>query len=371
MKIIIAYASAGAGHFRSAEALYNYLQENCRDLEVILVDVLDSSSHLLSYAYRNGYSFLVRNLSFLWAFLFWLTDFLPLKQLSAKTAQISNSINCRAFMSLLLNKNPDWVISTHFLPSQIASDLKQSKKINSKLMTIITDFGVHSFWLTGAADLYVVASGYTLDVLVNAGIEENKIKEFGIPVHPKFLQRYERLGLCQKFNIRENKFTVLLMTGSFGLGPLEQIVRAINNEVQVLVVCAKNKKLHRRLAKKNYPNVFVFGFIDNPQELMAVSDVIVTKPGGLTISELFCMNLVPVFISAIPGQEESNILALQRYGLGLSPKGITAIKEAILDLKSHPEKLMHLKEEINKIKKPFSVNEISNVICANSGGACG
>lgn len=371
MKVIIAYASAGAGHFKAAEAVYNYAQENFRDCEIIFVDTLDKSSSLLRYAYRYGYSLLVRKLSFFWAILFRVTDFKPLRHLSARVAKISNHINCREFIRFLINENPEWIISTHFLPSQIASDLKQSRRIRSNLVTIITDFGVHSFWITNATDLYIAASGYTKEQLVCAGIKEERIKEFGIPVHSKFLQPYDRQELCRKFNLRENKFTVLLMTGSFGLGPLEEIAQELSKGAQVLVVCATNKRLYGRLTKKPHPNIFTFGFVDNAQELMAVSDIIVTKPGGLTISEILSMNLVPLFISAIPGQEQANIMALKSYGLGLNPKGTDAVKEIILDLKTHPDKLRLLKDQINKIRKPFSARDIFNVICTNSGRTCG
>jgi processive 1,2-diacylglycerol beta-glucosyltransferase len=168
--------------------------------------------------------------------------------------------------------------------------------------------------------------------------------------------------LAKKFNINPDKFTVLLMTGSYGIGPLEKITEFLSFKVQVLVVCASNKRLYKKLIEKNIPNVKVFGFIENTEELMAVSDCIVTKAGGSTIAEVINMDLVPIFISMIPGQESANVQALKELGVGLVPKNIYEIKDMVLELKNNPDKLNIMKERIEEIKKPLSCQEIASVI---------
>ena len=126
--------------------------------------------------------------------------------------------------------------------------------------------------------------------------------------------------------------------------------------------CATNKKLYVKLNKRNLPNVKVFGFVNNAEELMGSCDIIITKPGGSTIAEILNMELVPVFISVIPGQEEGNVEALEQFGISSTPKGIEAIKDTVLDFKNHPEKLQEIRMRIQKIKKPFSCRELANVI---------
>ncbi len=371
MKIIVAYASAGAGHFKAAEAIYDYIKEHCPEINVQIVDVLKKANALFRFSYAFGYPFLVTRLKFLWWLAFWLTDFKPLRLFSRPIASVINQLNTKAFARLLIQENPDAIISTHFLPSQVSSSLKKAKKIKSRLVTIITDFSIHPFWISPATDIYVVASGFTREQLVNEGVREERIKEFGIPAHSKFLMQYDRGELCKKIDIDENKFTILIMTGSFGLGPLEEIVDALYKDVQILIVCAANKKLYARLKNRNLANVRVFGFIDNAQELMAVSDIIITKPGGMTISEIISMELAPVFISAIPGQEAGNIEALKIYGIGLCARSTEGIKNIVLDFKEHQDKLKSIKENIRKVKKPDCLREICNAVCQSSAGpAC-
>jgi processive 1,2-diacylglycerol beta-glucosyltransferase len=208
----------------------------------------------------------------------------------------------------------------------------------------------------------VAASDFTKNRLVLEGVEAEKIRVLGLPFDPKFLRHFDHPALCRKLGIDHRKFTVLLMTGSFGLGPLEEIAECLHEDCQVLVVCAGNTKLYDRLLKKNLENVKVFGFISNTEELMAVSQVIITKPGGSTITEVLIMELPVVFISAIPGQETANLEALAEYNIGVSPKNIEEIKKYVLDLKENPEKILELKQKIRGIKKPFACKELAGVI---------
>ncbi|MDD2679604.1 MAG: glycosyltransferase, partial [Candidatus Omnitrophica bacterium] len=321
MKLLITYASAGAGHRRVAEAVYNYFRENRPEVSLEMVDILAKTNALFRFDYARGYSFLVQYAVKIWHFAFWLTEFKALRPLTRFIASLLNQINTREFAAYLIQRDPDYIISTHFLPSEIASHLKIRKEISAKIITIITDFGVHPFWINRGTDLYVVASDFTRDKLIAEGIAPEKIKVFGLPSDAKFLRQFDRAALAAKLGIRPDKFTALLMTGSLGIGPLEELAAELCREAQVLVVCAANKKLYARLNKRDLPNVKVFGFVHNPEELMGVCDVIITKPGGSTISEILNMELAPIFISVIPGQEEGNVEALEQLGISSTPQG--------------------------------------------------
>ncbi len=363
MKVIIVYASAGAGHKTAAEAIYNYLKEYRRDIQAELVDILDKSDNFFKASYRWGYFVLINYAPALWALSFWITYCRFLRPLTRALASFLNSLNTYEFAKFLADENPDCIISTHFLSSEISARLKKKQKISSKVITAITDFGVHPFWLAAGTDLYIAASDFTKEILIKEGIEDKAIKVLGIPVNTKFLQVFDKPKLQDRFNLDRNKFTILVAIGSFGLGPIEQITDTLQEEAQVLVVCAKNKKLFEALKRKNYPSLRVFGFIDNIQELMAVSDVIITKPGGLSIAESLVMGLLPVFIVPIPGQETENIKVLAKYGLGLQAKDVSQIKEHIIYLRGHPDKLKDIKVAIEKVKKPSAVKDICDAIC--------
>ena len=368
MRVIITYASAGAGHFKAAQAMHDYLKECCPGIELKLVDILDKTNPLFKFYYSFGYSLLVKRAPFLWRIAFWFTELKAPRSFTKFVAHIIDRLNAGDFINFLIKENPDFIISTHFLPSQISAFIKKDNKISSKLITVITDFSVHPFWVSPATDMYIVATAITKEQLVRQGVDAGLIKDSGIPVHPKFLKQFEKLSLCKKFRLEANKFTVLVATGSFGIGPIEEIIKLLHKDVQLLIVCANNKELYKKLKQKAYPGVSVFGFVDNMQELMAVSDLIITKPGGLTISEILKMELIPIFISAIPGQEAGNVEVLKQYGIGLIPDNTNDIKNIILDFKEHPDKIKSIKDNIKKIKNPDCLTEICNVVCKGSPG---
>ncbi|MCX5706137.1 MAG: glycosyltransferase [Candidatus Omnitrophica bacterium] len=362
MKVLIVYASAGSGHRRAAEAIYNYLKENRSDLNISIIDILTKTNVLFKFEYTLGYSFLLYRAVSLWRFAFWLTEFKWLRPVSRFIASLLNLINSQRFIKYLFKENPDIIISTHFLSSEIAAYLKRKKKIGSKIITVITDFGVHPFWVAEGTDLYIAASEFTKGKLLAEGVREDKIRVFGLPSDAKFLKQFDRYALAQKIGIAPDKFTVLLMTGSSGIGPLEDIARLLSEEVQVLLVCAANKKLYTRLNQEQIPQVRVFAFVDNTEELMAVSDLIITKAGGSTIAEIVNMELTPIFISIIPGQEADNVEALKEFGVGLRPKDISELRDFVLEFKNNPQKLEEARDRIRKIKKLFSCQEIASVI---------
>ncbi|TRZ95041.1 hypothetical protein D4R78_04945 [bacterium] len=370
MKIIIVHASAGAGHFKAAQAIYNYFKEHCPQSDIQLIDILEKCAYFFRISYSWGYSILIRHASILWKLSFWVTKVRPLRRLTRPLARILNQLNTKEFSEYLISEQPDYIISTHFLPPEIAASLKNKQKINSKLITVITDFGVHPYWLSSPIDTYVVASDYTKQQLISEGVRDDKIKVLGIPVDAKFLKAEDKNTLCAKFNIIADKFTVLISTGSFGFGPIEEIARIIHNDAQVLVVCARNRSLKLRLEQKAYTNVKVFGFIENMSELMAAADLMISKPGGLTIAEILIRELVPVFVCPIPGQEMENAKALEYFGAGLSLNSLHDIRSMILDFKEHPRKLEEIKSRIRLIRKPRALEDLYDVVCKNSSGPC-
>ena len=368
MKVIIAYASTGAGHFKAAEAIYFYLKENCPGIEAHLVDIFDKASTFSNFLCLGGYSFLVKRAPLLWRFVFGTTDSIILRKYLRKIIIGLILLNAQRFFRCIIEENPDQVVCTHFFPSLACSRLKTSGKANFRLTTVITDFTVHPLWVARGTDLYITGSKLTKEQLVQEGVAPDIIKDSGIPIHQKFLRIFEREGLCKKLGTSTDKFTVLVITGSFGIGPIEEIVQLLHKDIQLLIVCANNKKLFARLKEKNYSNVLVFGFVNNIQELMAASDLIITKPGGVTISEILAMELTPLFISIIPGQEAGNVSVLKKYGVGLKPQSTQEIRNMVLDFRDHPDKLKSMKENIKKISKPNCLKEILNVVCQGSAG---
>ncbi|RJP28943.1 MAG: hypothetical protein C4533_03890 [Candidatus Omnitrophota bacterium] len=362
MKIIIVYASAGAGHASAATAVFNHFKKEFTSHQITIVDILEYSNSFYKFVYSGGYSILVTHMPLLWGLLFYLTSNKRIARLTNRIQSFINRIFFIRFERFMISEQPDYIITTHFLPPGAVEHLKKKRKIAAKVITVITDFGVHPFWLNDCIDNYIVASEVTSRELAGMGIAENKIDVFGIPAKGEFYDNYDKSSLRAKIGLDNDVFTVLISTGSFGMGPIEDIVFALKGEMQILVVCANNKKLYKRLIAKNYPKVKIFAFINNIYELMAVSDLMITKPGGLTISELIAMRLVPVFISPIPGQETVNARVIVSQNAGFAAKNTEELKKLVILLRDNPARIKEARDNMKDLIKPNPAISLSNVI---------
>ncbi|MFC1804535.1 glycosyltransferase [Candidatus Omnitrophota bacterium] len=371
MKIFILYASAGAGHRRAAEAIYDYFGSQDPDLQLKLVDSLEFAHPIFRIGYASGYSFLVSHLPHLWSLFFKFTCLHLPRSFVESVRSIVNRMSAQCLIRLLIRENPDCIISTHFLPSKVAAYLKRKSLIRSKLFTVITDYILHPFWLAEGTDTYIVPCSLTKDELRLAGVKNEMVKDIGIPIDIKFSKQYQKDEVRARLGLKKKKFSVLISTSAFGIGPIEKLVEALHRDVQLMVVCGRNTQLFSRLDELEYSNVRLFTFVDNIEELMAASDLVITKPGGLTISELLAMELPPIFVSVIPGQEEDNLRALKNYGVGIKEKDPQRVSNIVLEYRSSLEKLNRAKEDLSRIKKPFAVRELYNVVCQSSPRASG
>lgn len=367
MKIIIVYATAGAGHKKAAEVIAGHIRASSSD-PVACLDIIDRSSWLFRLMYCRGYDFLVNHCQWLWSALFALTDRRAATALFQRARSFLHYLNTKQFCRFLADIKPDIVISTHFLSSDIVSYMKSRGLLSCRLITVITDFGVHPFWINPGTDAYCCASEITRLSLISRGVSVRNAFVTGIPVDPGFSRPHDKDEICRRLGIGRDRPAVLVVTGSFGIGPIEEIVKQLHEEYTVLAVCARNRRLYSRLIDRAYSNTKVFGFVDFIDDLMAVSSVIITKPGGLTISELLSMDLMPVFISAIPGQETSNVAILASAGIGTGVSDLRLIRQRVAACIRDAE---HIKASIQRFKQPNAASRIYDIVRTDGSGCPG
>jgi len=351
LKIIVCYASAGSGHSRAAQAVYHYLTKNYPELSPKLVDILDYTNLLFANLYSHGYSLLVSHLTFVWAIGYHLTKV----KCICRFFNFICRLNCLPFRNLLIKEQPDVVLATHFFPAEMVACLKRKKRLNSRLVMVVTDFGSHAFWILRQCDDYIVGSDSTRSHFIAQGINQEKIKVMGIPIRSGF-------SIGRQKNKSGEEFTALLITGSFGFSLIERAVEMLFSEIKLLVVCGRNQRLYKRLERKGYSTARLFGFVEDISELMRQADIIITKPGGSTIAEALAMELPLIFIKGIPGQETENARILEDYGCATISKDLKSLRDAIINLKTHPETLELMRTNIRKIRNPDATRKICQYI---------
>jgi len=311
MRILIATITAGGGHLQAAAALEEAWHAARPKDAIERVDLMKFFSPLHKKVVSDGYITLVERAPELWGMLFKKTDNPKLVRRLAKLRRAFPPNSTLRIIKHLKQFKPDVVLCTHYLPVEILGKAREKWEGAAPMAAcVVTDFEAHALWMGDAVDVYCVAAEETKARLIARGALPESVVVTGIPIAGRFSNAPGALAVRQRYGLRDDLPTLLVLGGGFGMGPVAEILREldkIEKPFQTLVVAGRNEELRRELAvcDRKHPT-HVLGFVTNMHELMAVADLIVTKPGGLTSSEALAMGKPLFILNPIPGQEAAN-----------------------------------------------------------------
>lgn len=354
------------GHVTAARAVEQAFKNKYPAVEVKNVDIVSFANRLYRKAFVEGYNMISAKKPELWG---WLYSQFKKPSNQKLPSLISRLAIEKRFIPFVLEFKPDFIISTHPLPMVIISRSKEKKVVDIYSSIVMTDFGVHSFWVSQEVNYYFVANEVVSDGLEQLGVSSDKIIVLGIPIELKFAAELDKEQLCKKFGLNSKLPTVLIVGGQFDFVAMENIIEGVrkkhDDQVQFIVVAGRDKYLKADLDNSDLhskPNIKVFGFVDNMHELMTVSDLIFTKAGGLTVSECMAKKLPMVINKVIPGQEEDNVDFLVSRGAAVKADNFNGIIEAVNDLIAYPDKLERMKKAAGEIGKPNSATALADFV---------
>ncbi|HZJ83637.1 MAG TPA: glycosyltransferase [Clostridia bacterium] len=367
MKVLLLTVTAGYGHTQAAKAIMGYLEEH--DVECTLLDTLDYINPVLGESVDKGYLYSIKFTPHMYGKIYDLADNRDKADGKFSIYNVMNKILSKKLTTFLENYKPDVVVCTHIFAAQIVSYLQRKNIIKANTIGIITDFTVHPFWEETDLDYYVTANELLNNQASKKGIGLQKILPTGIPIDPKFGQRVNSSKARYMLNI-EDKTTILLMSGSTGYGDIESIIMDMDKmdmDFQIISVCGNNKRLKKRIdGLITRKRIYNLGFVDNIHIIMDASDCIVTKPGGLTISESLAKRIPIILINPIPGQEERNAEFLLNNGSAIMSSETYPVDEAIYELMNSPLRRRHLQEMAEGIGRPNATENLGKAIISNT-----
>jgi processive 1,2-diacylglycerol beta-glucosyltransferase len=272
--------------------------------------------------------------------------------------------------SLVRRYHADVVICTHPFPCAAAAHLKKTNQVDVILGGVITDFSIHQLWVYKDVDLYFVGNEILRSELAQKGIEAWRIYDTGIPIDSYFNQSYDKVVLTEKLQLDITSPIILIMGGGLGLGGVSMALKSLEElkaKVQIIVVAGENQNLWANLklqATKSKHHIQVWGFSNTVQELMAVSTILISKPGALTISEALAMELPMILNEPIPGQEKENAAYVENTGSAIWIKDSAKLTSVVEELISQPEKLIAMRQQAQKYKRPEAAHDIVKHIAA-------
>lgn len=370
-KILIFYAAYGGGHLNAAKSIKEYIDDNYNNCETELIDCMKYVNKHIEKITTAAYMEMAKKMPWAWGKIYNDSQKGPLAHISSR----SNMIFAIKLSKLLREKQPNIIISTHPFGSQMCSYLKRKGKLSAKIATIMTDFSPHDQWLVGHeyTDYFFVAHNKMKEYLISKNVCESKVFATGIPISSRFLKNYNKKEILNDLKLVENKKTILFFAGGeFGLvrkntlKTFEVLISKFNN-IQVIAIAGKNEKIKLNFENivKTYnkeDNVKILEYTNKIPELMSISDLVVSKPGGLTTSESLASNLPMILINPIPGQEEENAEFLESIGTGIWIRKGTSPYDIFKDVLSNPEKLENMKNNTKILSKKHSTENICKTI---------
>ena len=361
MNILILSASTGGGHMRASKAIEGYMTQQNKDINVRIVDSLLYISPILNKTVTGGYVYLATKTPKLYGKLYDLTN---KDHKLANFVTRLNNIFANKLLPLIDEFKPDIIITTHPFPTEMVSRLKSKKEINIPLICIMTDYAPHKAWINDKVDAYIVANDDMVTKMISEGVDSRCIYPYGIPVDEVFFEEKEKQLLIEELGLDKNLPTILMMAGSFGVSNVFDVyenIIDIDFDFQIILVTGRNQKLYNNFEKVigNSPkNTKLIYFTDEINNFMQASDIIITKPGGLTVTEALACNIPMAVFDAIPGQEEENAEFLLKHNMAVRISDGNSCRAAIVELLKDSEKLEGMKKACKSFDKNDSTKNI-------------
>jgi processive 1,2-diacylglycerol beta-glucosyltransferase len=351
---------------RAAQAVELALRELAPQATVRNVDVLTYTTSAFRRVYGKAYLDLVNRAPHVLGYFYDLMD-RPVspQRKSDRLRYLVQKLNMGRFLRFLREQSWDLIVNTHFLSAEIIAHLRNKNEFSTPQFTVTTDFETHRLWVNQPCDLYFTATEEGARNLQSWGVPAADIRVTGIPIHPVFNQAKDRAQCLERQGLVGDRKIVLQLAGGFGVGPVEQLLSAIlqvDSPTEVVVVAGRNESLRDKLQQMDPPprhRLVVLGFTDQIDELMAVADVVVSKPGGLTTSETLARGAAMAVVNPIPGQESRNCDFLLEHGAAIKINNVATLAFKLSELLGNPDRLAQLKRNATAIARPRAAFDVA------------
>jgi processive 1,2-diacylglycerol beta-glucosyltransferase len=356
------------GHTAAAKAVAGELRSLLPGAEIQTVDSYKYAASVFSKVVADGYIGMVKTVPQLYRYIYDRAE--RARDIPAFRRWV-NQYTASNLRALVSERKPDVVVCTHAFPCGVMAEYKRQFDPDLPVAGIVTDFVVHPFWIYSNIDLYAVATREMRQALVARGVARERIELSGIPVDPRFASaRLPVAELRAALGLPVDRRIVLMMGGGLGIGPLELMIRAlgrVKSRVAGTIIVGRNARLERRvlaLAERTEYPLRILGFVDNVYDYMHASDVLVSKPGGLSSSEALSAELPMVLVKPLPGQEERNTRYLVSRKAAVRAEGEAQLARAISEIMEPGERRVRVLERIAALRRPEAAVDVARRIAA-------
>jgi processive 1,2-diacylglycerol beta-glucosyltransferase len=364
LKVLILTAHYGNGHVQVAKTLEQTFRQ--KGIEDVIVCDLFAESHpvltdITKYLYLKSYT--------IGKELYRLFYYGVEKIYDKKIASWYANFGRKRLKNILQAEKPHVVINT--FPIIAVPELKRQTGFSIPVYNVLTDFCLHKIWVHRGVDRYFLATDYIKKRIENIGISRNCVTVTGIPIRQAF--EADTIVQCthEKYGLDPNKKTLLIVAGAHGvLGDVKELCTLFTtiSNLQVAVVCGKNALLFEDLTKlsEEVPSLKVFGYVEDIHELFRITTCMITKPGGITLSEAAASQLPLVLYKPVPGQESENARYFEEKGAAIVVREEEDIYVKTKALLQNDQALKQMRESLKQIHQPHAAMSIVDMILAEN-----
>ncbi len=359
MNVLFLTVSTGQGHTSCGRAIEAYIKKD--GVKTFFLDVYAYIHPLFGKAISDIYLFASGKTPKLYGKYYDKEDFGKgniVNVVSNFNKTVRNKIK-----KFIISNRIDVVVCTHLFSGQIMTMLKD--EVDTVNIGIVTDYTIHPKWETTSLDCYVLADKSLKHLAVKKGLAEDKLLACGIPIDTKFALRHDKAEMRKKLGLGDGN-VIFVMMGSMGYGNIEGIIEEIEDsgiEAEIVVVCGNNAKAKEFVETTPHRLKFhAFGYVNNVDEFMDAADCIVTKPGGLSVTESLAKELPMIFVDPIPGQEDRNVEFLVNNGVGLAVSKSYSLSSALNLFFGDEVRRAEIKAAIHRLSKPEAAKDIGEFI---------
>ncbi len=371
MRVLVLSVTAGFGHHATGKAVSDMLLE--KGATVHTVDVYEYINRVVKEAIDKGYLFTSKHTQDLYRFAYMLAENHGSNYLSSQFSviHIINAMGANKFARMVEDFEPNMVVCTHIFAAQLMNYLKEKDLVAVPTMGIITDYTIHPFWETVPQLEHIVTGSELLSHrAIKKGISPDCILPSGIPIHPKLNQPLAQEDAMAQRGLSPNRPVILMMGGSMGYADNSDLILRLNNcgiPFQLLIVCGNNQKQYEEMCElaklsDGICTMHPYGFVNNVEVMMSAADCIITKPGGLTVSEAIAKNLPMILVNPIPGHEERNVEFLLNNGMAMLVTKTFPVDEAVYHLFKNEGRIDRIRLNMKKLAHADATDRMTDFI---------
>lgn len=360
-RYLIISLSTGGGHATVSNSLADKLKD--KGQEVTVIDLFkEINAKALHNFICEGYNLIATKVPRIYETIYNAGN----KPIIAKGSfELTRRMSQKRILELIKSYDPDVIVAVHPIVTDILGSMKKKGYITKqRLISVITDFLAHFVYVHRHEyiDAYFVGGETTKENLIEWGVEEDKIFPYGIPIKKEFY--------IPKVKQNNHVFTILVMGGSLGSRNMTNVIKQlyhIDKKIKIIAVCGRDKELKEKMSKLGEKHLnkemMVHGFVNNIHNLMDSADLLISKPGGASVTEALLRRIPMIIPYMLGGQEKENRDYLIESGVAIWVSKIKEIPFIVNKLIDEPEILDKMEANMDQIASEFSIdNSISMLL---------